>query len=153
MLTMSTLAKLANWQNWQISEEITWKLRHLGFSVQIFLDIRDLFEVQNCQSVNTWILQRLNLAHLLNTIFGIFYWLPWDVQELHVQGGDWMGTASLPCPHTFFLKMSTYIFLDAIASPIPLSVSQSVIDSFRLDIVIASPSFASLIFNCPQTAQ
>ena len=38
-------------------------------------------------------------------------------------------------------------FLDAIASPSTYPVSGSVIDSFRLEIAIASPSFASLFLR------
>ena len=53
------------------------------------------------------------------------------------------------------LRVSKYVqifitFLDAIASPSTYpcqSVSGSVIDSFRLEIAIASPSFASLFFH------
>ena len=47
--------------------------------------------------------------------------------------------------------LTFFAFLDAIASPSSYpceSVSGSVIDSFRLEITIASPSFASLFTLC-----
>ena len=48
--------------------------------------------------------------------------------------------------HARLAQVNISYILDAIASPITYPwVSQSLIDSFRLEIAIASPSFASLL--------
>ena len=91
----------------------------------------------------------LPVATLITT--GMYHFVlarPWWHHKRHLvlywctEGGIWCTW------HELTPKLPT--FLDAIASPSTYpcqSVSGSVIDSFRLEIAIASPSFASLFFH------